>query len=449
MSKHPNAYALNSYNKEIKHVKKILKQSNDPCHNHHAHKQLEKLVHLKKMKHRGHQNHNDKKIKRKAMKQILKTRHEQNSDSDSDSCEQNIYYQPRNQKCCRKPKNCQCNSHADETSEESHPPCGCNKCNGNKCDRNKCSCNKCELVECTVCHLWDGYWPFIGRDCNESKNIELDAAYLDLTNNLVNKWSSNMLSQQPQGCNEPVCGESVCRESVCNEKDLFKLELNTSPCGSAITLSLSPDCATHPFQLNQFLVIKNKSIPPPTGPTTPTNILAIIAYYNSQDVLYNELTGGTDTSHSVKNLFFSTQLFFMHIKQIPDYVNLIVSNNASMGDNMFQVCIKTNCKIEIKEKKIAVSTPDSGPFQVNIFLRTIYINEKYFMTYAIYVDNVAGAISLGTPTFTTDLRQVPLQLGVMLLFAPTAPLVDLTTVTTTNDQQRELVKAFNFLQANP
>ena len=73
------------------------------------------------------------------------------------------------------------------------------------------------------------------------------------------------------------------------------------------------------------------------------------------------------------------------------------------------------------------------------------------MTYATYVNDVSAAQQLGlVPGYTSDARQVPLQLASMLLFNPSAPLADLDTIVGTTDNERVFIRLYReILRRNP
>jgi len=274
--------------------------------------------------------------------------------------------------------------------------------------------------------------------------LEYEVDYITFNGLLIQKWRANVLT--PQVTTFPC-------------KDIFKLGLTTDiclfdfnikfenipgPCQDPTILNVNPQSICYPLQLNQYLLIEDPNIVVIATPgMQTTDILAAVTYYNSNEAYYNQLTTMTDSFENTKNILMSTQLFFVHINQIREYVRLSISHNTNCGENVFTVCFKTNSKIEIKETLIPVDQDPNNPNTNDILIlqRTIYIEGRYFMTYAVYVCNIKGAIALGT-TETVDQRQIPLQLGAMILFGATLPVPNLNTVVPVTDHQRQYINLF-------
>jgi hypothetical protein len=302
-------------------------------------------------------------------------------------------------------------------------------------------------------NIWDAYWPFIGSG-NIDPSLVLELDYLTFNGTLVEKWNANLPT--PPTTMFPI-------------KDLFKFTLQTGPSdfnfdfrfenvpniGTPTVINITPKSTTYPFLLNQFILIKDPNIMVTNPGVSPTNIEAVLGYYNSTNLYLNEFTGGTDSFNTVKNLFMSTQLFFFHISQIKDEVKLVLLHSTTTGENLFKVIIETNAKVEIKETLIPVliNPLSSGDdmLEVTISQRTIYINDKYFMTYATFINDIASAQQIGiSPGYTPDARQTPLQLVVMLLFDPIAPLINLDTIMGITDHERLFVRLYrDVLLKNP
>ena len=303
---------------------------------------------------------------------------------------------------------------------------------------------KCKK-ECKYCNIWDAYWPFVGTaETDPTLRLQVDTTTFNGT--LIEKWIADLPT--PSITTFPI-------------KNLFKLDVSSSLCnfdfnfrfenivddGDPTVINVNPKSTTNPLQLNQYLLIKDLD-----ATIDPNIILAAIAYYNSTELYLNQFTGATDSFDTVKNLLLSTQLFFAHIIQTKEDVKLSITHNTGIGENLFKVCIETKAKVEIKETIIPVTGTSPPPPSTDIVIlqRTIYINGKYFMTYAIYVNDVAAAAQLGGPTFTNDPLQIPLQLATMVLFGATTPVPDLNTVVPTTDHERALVKLFkDILLQNP
>jgi len=334
-------------------------------------------------------------------------------------------------------------------------PCPCpSSDHTEKCKKNNHECesshktsesSECECEPlCQYCYFWDGYWPFMGGPGIEPPSLEYEVDYVTFNGLLIQKWRANVPTPQVM----TFSCKDIFKFTLCNDVCLFdfnfKFENIPGPCQDPTILNVNPQSTQYPLQLNQFLLIEDPNIVViSTPPIQTTDILAAVTYYNSNEAYYNQLLASTDTFETTKNIIMSTQLFFVHINQIKEYVRLSISHNTCCGENIFKVCIKTNNKIEIKETLIPVDQDPSNPNTNDILIlqRTIYIEGRYFMTYAVYVCNIKGAIALGT-TETIDQRQIPLQLGTMILFGATLPVPNLNTVVPVTDHQRQYINLF-------
>lgn len=295
---------------------------------------------------------------------------------------------------------------------------------------------------CGYMHIWDAYWPFIGSgETGPCLNIGLN--YITFNGILIEKWNTN-LSTPPT--------------TVFPTKDLFKFDLVTNKCtfnfnfkfenmvtDDKTIININPESTIHPFHLNQYIVIKDPNITTPD--ISSTDILAIIGYYNTYESYLNQFTETTDNFDIIKNLFMSTQLFFMHVNQIKDDVKLIISRDTNLGENLFKVYIETDAKIEIKETLVPLSIDstisDIGIIEIVILQRTIYVNGKYFMTYANYINDISAACQLGNmPGFTHDARQIPIQLAIMLLFGAPVPIINLDTFVGNTDHECLFIRLY-------
>lgn len=304
----------------------------------------------------------------------------------------------------------------------------------------------------THINIWDAYWPLIGSgDTDPGLAIELN--YLTFNCMLAKKW--NVILQTPHVTFFPL-------------KELFKFCLDTGPSifdfnlkienipnsDSPTIIDINPKSTTYPLLLNQFILIKDINIKVPDPGTSPTNIMAVIGYYNTNNLYFNQFNSTTDNFDTVKNLFFSTQFFFVHINQIKDEVKLIISHDTMTGENLFKISIETHSNIEIKETIIPliIDPISSGDIsQMVILQRTIYVNGKYFMTYATFKDDISVARQIGiAPDYVTDARQAPLQLATMLLFGAVVPIIDLNSVIGNTDQEKLFIRLYKeILLKNP
>lgn len=302
-------------------------------------------------------------------------------------------------------------------------------------------------------NIWDAYWPFIGSAGTGSKlDIELD--YLTFNGMLVEKWSTSLPT--PPINTFPI--KDLLKINILSGKTDFDFDIrleNLPSSGAPVVINISPKSTILPFNLNQFMLIKDSGIVINSPGVNNTNVLGIVGYYNSSQSYLNNFTQNVDSFENVKNVFLSTQLFFVHVNQIKDDVKLNITHNTGLGENLFKVYIETDSKVEIKEVQIPViiTNPDNSiqHADITIEVKTIYINSKYFMTYAYYSNDVTSAQQLiNTDGYMSDLRQTPIQLASMLLFGPNVPIVNLDSTNCNTDHERMLVKLFrDVLMKNP
>ncbi|XWV24696.1 putative ORFan [Tupanvirus deep ocean] len=307
--------------------------------------------------------------------------------------------------------------------------------------------------QCGYTYVWDAYWPFIGSGESDQKlDIELD--YITFNGTMIEKWRTTLPT--PTTSVFPI--KDVFRFNLITGCDNFDFDLkleNIPSTGSPVAININPKSTTLPFNLNQFIVIKDPNITVTTPGTSPTDILAVIAYYNSNQLNLNQFTHGTDSVDSVKNIFMSTQLFSVHINQIQDDVKLTLSHNTSIGENLFKIFIETSSKVEVKETLIPVIINENidanNDLDIVILTRTVYINGKYFMTYATYINDIASAQLLpSVSNLLSDQRQTPIQLAAMLLFDARVPLTNLDNVVGMSDHQRMILRLYReILKKNP
>jgi len=346
-----------------------------------------------------------------------------------------------------------CQNHESTSTSTSAPPCPrpcpppCPPSDHNECESSHkpSESSECECEPlCQYCYFWDGYWPFMGGPGIEPPSLEYEVDYVTFNGLLIQKWRANVPTPQVMTFSCKDIFKFNLRNDICLFDFNFKFENIPGPCYDPTILNVNPLSTQYPLQLNQFLLIEDPNIVVvTTPPMQTTDILAAVSYYNSNEAYYNQLLATTDSFENTKNIIMSTQLFFVHVNQIKEYVRLTISHNTCCGENIFKVCIKTNNKIEIKETLIPVDQDPSNPNTNDILIlqRTIYIEGRYFMTYAVYVCNIKGAIALGT-TETLDQRQIPLQLGAMILFGATLPVPNLNTVVAVTDHQRQYINLF-------
>lgn len=299
-------------------------------------------------------------------------------------------------------------------------------------------------------YVWTAYYPFIGSSTSDPQLLtELD--YTTFTNLFVTKWSLDI----PTPAVTAFPNKVLFDLNIVANKEKFDFNIlwqNIPVAGPSTVLDASPKSTMFPFQLNQYVVIRDPGIIVTTPGVSPTDVLAIHGFYTSSTLGLNEFTEQIDCLGNSKSLFISTQLFFVHISQPICDVRITLVHSTVIGENLFSVTIETDCHVEIVERKICVTAStldlELAPIvasscsmsDIIILEKTVYVNGIYLMTYAFYVDNVTAAIALGQ--LAADQRQVPLQLVDMLLFGAIAPAPDLTTVIASTDAQRAIVNAY-------
>jgi len=343
------------------------------------------------------------------------------------------------------------------SQEQFNPPGFCNKETIPTTNTNE-ECKPCQILcssiteniscqkICEYSNIWETYWPFIGSSEN-NPSLEFDLYYATFNSMLVKKWNTNL----PTPSTTFFPNKDLFRLNLVTDKSLFDFDFkfeNIPSSGSSTIINICPQSSTYPLNPNQYILIRDPNIVVTNPGTSPTDILAIIGYYHSKELYINQLTSTLDSFDTIKNLFLSTQLFFMHVTHVPYHVRLIVTHNSTLGENLFCVNIGTNAELEIRETLIPTTitpiTPNDNTTEIIISQKIIYINGKYFMTYATYINNISGALQLGVvPGYTTDSRQVPLQLAVMLLLGTTAPIVNLETRVGSTDHERAIIRLYN------
>ncbi len=305
----------------------------------------------------------------------------------------------------------------------------------------------------TYSYLWDAYWPFNGS-CDIDPKLDIELDYLTFNGTLMEKWAASL----PTPATTIFPMKDIFNLTLISNNDDFDFDIkmeNLPTNGNPIVIDINPDSSTFPFNLNQYVLIKDPNITVTSPGDSPTDVLAIMAYYNSNEIYLNQFMQTMDIFDPIKNILLSTQIFFMHINHIRHFVKLNIVRTTTTGENLFNVVIETNNRVEIKEIQIPVQQDHSidgiDNADVGILVRTVYINGKYFMTYATYINDISIAQQLPNISGAiADLRQTPLQLATMLLFEPIIPLANLGNVIPSNDQQRLLVKMFKeILQKNP
>ncbi|XWV25939.1 putative orfan [Tupanvirus soda lake] len=307
--------------------------------------------------------------------------------------------------------------------------------------------------QCGYTYVWDAYWPFIGSGETDQK-LDIEVDYITFNGVMIEKWRTTLPT--PTTSIFPI--KDVFKFSLVTGCDNFDFDLkleNIPSTGSPVAVNINPKSTTLPFNLNQFIIIKDPNITVTTPGTSPTDILAVIAYYNSNQLNLNQFTHSTDSVEPVKNIFMSTQLFCVHINQIQEDIKLTMTHNTSIGENLFKVFIETSSKVEIKETLVPVINDQyidtDNDLDIVILSRTVYVNGKYFMTYATYINDIASAQQLPNITnFLSDLRQTPIQLATMLLFDAKTPLANLDNVVGMSDHQRMILRLYReILKKNP
>lgn len=314
-------------------------------------------------------------------------------------------------------------------------------------------------------YIWDAYWPFIGSkpnpdpdtdpntDPDTDPQLDVELNYITFNGTVIQKWKTDLPTP-------PISFFPI--------KDLFQLTLETNGClfdfnlklenipnnCDATVININQQSKYYPFNLNQYILIKDPGIIIDDNLPITTSVQAVISFYQSTELYLNQFTKAFDSLTMIKNLFFSTQLFVMHINQIKSQVKLSVSHNTTIGENLFKVNIETCAKVEIKEviipiviNSLADNDNDNEPAIVQ---KTVYIDGAYFMTYITYINNVLTASKFGSvPLHTPNAYQIPLQLATMIFFGPTVPIISLDNVVPITDHERMLIRLYKeILQGN-
>lgn len=300
--------------------------------------------------------------------------------------------------------------------------------------------------------VWDAYWPFIGVGDNEPK-LEIELDYVTFNGLLIEKWKTSLPT--PVTTVFPI--KDIFKLNLSVENGIFDFDLkleNIPVSGNSTVININPKSTSLPFNLNQFILIKDPNTIT-TDPERPlTNILGVIGYYNSNELCMNQFTQTVNSFDVIKNVFLSTQLFFVHISQIKHDIKITITHNTSLGENLFKIQIETDLRVDVKETfipVIAIISPKNSFSDTVILLRTIYVNGKYFMTYANYINDVASAQQISNSVENVlDVRQRPIQLATMLLFDAVIPLINMDNVYGKTDHERILIKLYKeILKKNP
>lgn len=289
-------------------------------------------------------------------------------------------------------------------------------------------------------YTWDGYWPFIGTSIDNPR-LEISNVYNTFNGVLTQKWAN--IIETPTINN--FVHKNLLNLCVVTGVDKFDFNLhieNQVNSGPPTFFDINPNSTVTPLNLNQYVIIKD-----PDFSLYGTNVMGIVDYYNSNKSLYNQFIQDVDDTKLCKNLFLSTQLFTIHINQICTNVKLKIYHNTNDGENIFNIKIKSNAHIDVKETIIAVNiipvSSDDIIDDIFIMRRTIYIGDQYFMTYSTYINDITSAQQIATISdYFTDVRQIPIQLATMILFGANVPLIDLDTIVPSTDHERMLVRLY-------
>jgi hypothetical protein len=304
-------------------------------------------------------------------------------------------------------------------------------------------------------YLWDAYWPFIGS-CDFDPKLDIELDFLTFNGILMEKWTASLPT--PPTSFFPL--KDIFKFTLITNNDDFDFDIkmeNLPANGNPIVINITPNSTVYPFNLNQYIIIKDPNIQVVEPGNSQSDVLALLSYYYSNESYLNQFTQTMDIFDQIKNIFMSTQFFMVHINQVKDFVKLSFAHTTTTGENLFEVNIETDQKVEIKETFIpvivdpSITINDIGSSDIAILVRTVYVNSKYFMTYATYVNNIIAIQQLlNVSESISDLRQTPIQLATMLLFDAKVPLTNLDNVIAVNDQQRLLIRLFkDVLQKNP
>lgn len=288
-------------------------------------------------------------------------------------------------------------------------------------------------------YVWDAYWPFItANTAVENPGFDFENYYIAFNGQAVRKWSVFLPTPIPS----EFPARDLFRLELKSERSKFNFDLkfeNLMPADSTSTIEISPHSESYPLNVNQYLLQRDKSLANSVGSVSQVShvsYVSMIAFYNTTDYRYNPIIDSIDNFDPVKNLLLSTQLFMLHINQIHEPINVIIAFNSSSGENLFTIDIETSGSVEIRESIQSVTnelTPD-----LVIQKKTVYVNGKYFMTHAVYANDIPSALQLGRET---EIEKV-IQLATQLIFRNDTGPVDISSqqIRATDDHQRVLIR---------
>lgn len=301
---------------------------------------------------------------------------------------------------------------------------------------------KCSSKKTDYNYTWDAYWPLIGSG-SDNPRLEFILNYITYNGRVGKKWTTTL----PTPITDFFPAKELLNININNGSNIFDFNIhfeNIPASENSVIIDINPKSTTFPFNLNQYILIKDPNI---ISDKKNTNIMGVIAQYNTNKIYHNQFTGTFNNINIIKNILFSSQLFFIHINQISEIVNLSIVHNTSIGENLFKILIKTNSKVEIKEIPISMTLcTDNDSFDVNILQKIIYINEKYFMTYATYINDISSAIKIAD--YINDPGKTPIQLVTMLLFNVNGSMVDLNTIVPNTEHERILTRLYKDILKN-
>ncbi len=205
-----------------------------------------------------------------------------------------------------------------------------NKYVSNSSSDSNISCSKTPTEKCIYAHIWDAYWPLIGS-CADCPQLDISVDYITFNGCLIKKWDAELST--PQTSYFPV--KDLFKFVLTNDASVFdfdiKIENIPDECDPTI-INIGQKSTSFPFNLNQYLVIKDPNINTNNKFCTSSNVQAVISYYQTNDLYLNQFTRMYDSFGTIKNLFLSTQLMVIHINQVKTPVKLLITYNTAIGD---------------------------------------------------------------------------------------------------------------------
>jgi hypothetical protein len=240
----------------------------------------------------------------------------------------------------------------------------------------------CATAHDKKCHKWEAQWELQGNEDHHKVFFEVNGS--DNDDGDESSWLRHLEIAPRKNFQD----KDVMKLNLHNHRGKFDFDIEFKGDEhhhehsdlSESELVISSHSEHTPFKPNDVLHVYNKT----TDPTNPNNILMLFTLFNTTHQVYNDFTGHMEDFGPRKNLIMIAPLTFVHINEISDKVNVSISANSARGNDVLEVCLESDECIEIKETRpvFGSQTPSQ---EITFIVRTIYVNQKYFMSY-IYLE---------------------------------------------------------------